>query len=451
MKRSTRALRLLLPIFAAAVLAPLPGVAAAQSGEWRDQAGGSAQALIREEIGDRAGKDLRAFYRARDNAPLWMDDLGRPADAAVLLLLRLRSAEFDGLDPQDFGTAKLARLLDRARRGDEDDVAKAEVALSEAFADYVRQMRAVEHSDMIYENDVLRPSVPSAGEALAAAARADLLEQYLAEMGWMHPLYAPMREALSNPRFSESERQQIWRNLERIRAIPAMPEGRHVLVDAASARLWMYEDGKPVDSMKVVVGKPDLQTPIMSGFIRHAILNPYWNIPSDLVQTTIAPNVIERGLSYLKQGRYEVLADWREDAPKLDPKEIDWQAVHEGIARVHVRQLPGGDNFMGKVKFEFPNPQGIYLHDTPDKHLMKLEERQLSSGCVRLEDAERMHRWLMGKPLPSKLKDAEQLVELSQPVPIYITYLTASPEGTAIAFRDDPYGLDDGVRLAAAS
>jgi murein L,D-transpeptidase YcbB/YkuD len=81
---------------------------------------------------------------------------------------------------------------------------------------------------------------------------------------------------------------------------------------------------------------------------------------------------------------------------------------------------------------------------------MKLEERQLSSGCVRLEDAERMHRWLMGKPLPSKVKDAEQLVKLSQPVPIYITYLTASPAGTEIAFRDDPYGLDDGVRLAAA-
>ncbi|MXP42227.1 L,D-transpeptidase family protein [Altererythrobacter soli] len=450
MKRSTRALRLLLPIFAAALLAPMPGVAAAQSEDWREEPSGSTQALIREEIGDRVGKDLRAFYRARDNQPLWVDDLGRPSDAATLLLLRLRSAEFDGLEPDDFETDKLARLLDRARRGDEDDAAKAEVALSEAFADYVRQMRAVKHSDMIYENEVLRPSVPSVGEALETAARAESLEQYVAEMRWMHPLYAPMREAMSNPRFSESERQQIWRNLDRIRAIPAIPEGRHVLVDAAGARLWMYEDGRPVDSMKVVVGKPDLQTPIMSGYIRHAILNPYWNIPNDLVQTTIAPNVIERGLSYLKQGRYEVLADWREDAPTLDPKEIDWHAVREGLASVHVRQLPGGDNFMGKVKFEFPNPQGIYLHDTPDKHLMNLKERQLSSGCVRLEDAERMHRWLMGKPLPSKVKDAEQLVKLSQPVPIYITYLTASPDGTAIAFRDDPYGLDEDVRLAAA-
>ena len=421
MKRSTRALRSLLPILAAALAVPMAGPAAAQSSEWRDEPSGSTQALIREEIGDRAGKELRAFYAARNNEPLWVNDLGRPSGAASLLLLRLRSAEFDGLDPGDFQTDKLTKLLDRARRGDEDDIAKTEVALSEAFAGFVRQMRAAKHADMIYENDVLKPSVPS------------------------------VREAMGNVRFSESQRQQIWRNLERIRAIPAMPDGRHVLVDAASARLWMYEDGKPVDSMKVVVGKPELQTPLMAGYIRYAILNPYWNIPNDLVQDTIAPNVLNYGLGYLKQGRYQVLADWRSDAPLLDPKKVDWTAVREGLANVHVRQLPGGDNFMGKVKFEFPNPQGIYLHDTPDMHLMKLDERQLSSGCVRLEDAGRMHRWLMGKPLPAKVKEAEQMVDLPEPVPIYITYLTAFPEGMQIAFRDDPYGLDGGVRLAAAN
>lgn len=450
MNRTTRALRLLLPILAAAFVAHMPSMAVAQSRDWRGEPSGSTLASIREEIGDRAGRDLRDFYRARNDEPLWINDIGRPSGAAVLLLLRLRSAEFDGLDPADFKVDKLAKLLDRARRGDEDDIARAEVALSNAFADYVRRMRAVKHTDMIYENDVLRPSVPTERAALEMAARADSLEYYIAEMRWMHPLYAPMREAMSNPLFSEAQRQQIGRNLERIRAIPAMPNGRHVLVDAASARLWMYEDGKPVDSMKVVVGKPELQTPIMSGFIRYAILNPYWNIPNDLVQDTIAPNVLDRGLGYLKRGRYQVLADWREDAPAIDPKEVDWLAVRKGLANVHVRQLPGGDNFMGKVKFEFPNPQGIYLHDTPDKHLMRLDERQLSSGCVRLEDAGRMHRWLMGKPLPSRVKDAEQMVNLPEPVPIYITYLTAFPEGTAIAFRDDPYRLD-GHRLAAAS
>ena len=113
-----------------------------------------------------------------------------------------------------------------------------------------------------------------------------------------------------------------------------------------------------------------------------------------------------------------------------------------------MRQLPGGDNFMGKVKFEFPNAQGIYLHDTPDRQLLRLAERQLSSGCVRLEDAGRMHRWLMGAALPGRVREAEKVVPLPELVPIYITYLTAIPDAGQIAFRDDPYGRD-GLQLAA--
>jgi murein L,D-transpeptidase YcbB/YkuD len=103
---------------------------------------------------------------------------------------------------------------------------------------------------------------------------------------------------------------------------------------------------------------------------------------------------------------------------------------------------------MGKVKFEFPNAQGIYLHDTPDRQLLRLDERQLSSGCVRLEDAGRMHRWLMGEALPGRVREAEKVVPLPEMVPIYITYLTAIPDGQAIAFREDPYGRD-GLQLAA--
>ena len=264
----------------------------------------------------------------------------------------------------------------------------------------------------------------------------------------MHPLYAPLRDAMEDPRFSDNQRRQMWTNLARVRAIPAMPTGRHVLVDTASATLWMYEDGRVVDSMRVVVGKPELQTPMMAGFIRYAVLNPYWNVPDDLVKNNISANVLDRGVGYLRNGGYQVLADWRPDADLVDPATVDWQAVHEGRTKVHVRQLPGGSNFMGKVKFEFPNAQGIYLHDTPDRQLLRLDERQLSSGCVRLEDAGKMHRWLMGEALPSRVREAEKVVPLPEMVPIYITYLTAMPEGQTIAFHDDVYGRD-GVQLAA--
>jgi len=438
-----RVLRSLLPMAMTALLAPLSQPAQAQA---RLEASGPQAALTRE-IAERAGSDLRPFYAARQFRPLWLNEFGRPSGAASMLMHHLRTSQFDGVSPRELRWTRVAKQVDRARRGDADDIAKAEVALSAAFAAYVQAMRGADHDQMIYESAALAPVVPTARAALETAAGADSLEHYIAEFRWMHPLFAPMREAMEDPRFSESQRRQIWTNLARIRAIPAMPQGRHILVDTASARLWMYEDGRPVDSMKVVVGKPELQTPIMAGFVRAAVLNPYWNVPDDLVRNTIAANVLDRGADYLRGGGYEVFSDWQASA-KLDPAKVDWRAVREGRTRVHVRQLPGGDNFMGKVKFVFPNAQGIFLHDTPDKHLMREDARQFSSGCVRLEDAAKMHRWLMGAPLPARVREVEQVVPLPEMVPVYITYLTAMPQGDTIAFHGDVYGRD-GTQLAA--
>jgi murein L,D-transpeptidase YcbB/YkuD len=339
-------------------------------------------------------------------------------------------------------------LVERARSGKPADAARAEVALSRTFAAYVQAMRGAVHDKMIYESVILQPRAPGAPEVLMAAATADSLEDYVAGMRWMHPLYAPLRAALTDARYSESQRQQIWTNLKRVRAIPASTKGRQVLVDAAGARLWMYENGQPVDSMKVVVGKDEMPTPMMAGFIRTAIVNPYWQVPDDLVQTNIAPAVLSKGIKYLKSEGYQVLADWDDDSPLLDPRTVDWQAVSKGLAKVHVRQLPGRTNFMGKVKFEFPNAYGIYLHDTPAKDLMAKDARQYSSGCVRLEDAIRLGQWLMGGPLPTS-KTPEKSVPLPTPVPVYITYLTALPDGDGqIAFQPDPYKRDE-VQLAA--
>ena len=439
-----RMLRPLLLALAAALIAPLPQAAHAQS---RGVAESQASPL-REEIAERAKDEIRSFYAARDFRPLWMDAPGRPTHAAEVLLDHLKTAQIDGVDPRATGYDKLVRLVEKARRGGAGDSAKAEVALSAAFASYVRATRGASRTGMIYENRTLAPSVPGVRAVLDAAAQAGSVEEYLSGMRWMHPFYAPLRAALNDASFSAEERQQILTNLERVRALPAMPRGRYILVDAASARLWMYEDGQPVDSMKVVVGKPELPTPMMAGYVRTAILNPYWNVPDDLVMTTIANNVLERGVAYLKTGGYQVFADAREDAPLVDPKTVNWQDVQQGRRKVRVRQLPGRTNFMGKVKFEFPNPQGIYLHDTPDRHLLDETARQFSSGCVRLEDAPRLHRWLMGEPMPTRVRQPETVEQLPEPVPVYITYLTAMPEGGTIAFHNDPYRRDN-VQLAA--
>jgi murein L,D-transpeptidase YcbB/YkuD len=246
--------------------------------------------------------------------------------------------------------------------------------------------------------------------------------------------------ALNEPPWERERLLQL--NLERARALPVSVGDRHVVVDAAAQRLYLYEDGRVKDTMKVIVGKPSEQTPMIAGLIRYAVLNPYWNVPPDLVKSRIAPHVLKRGMSYLKTMGYEVLSDWTEDAKAIDPKSIDWKAVAAGQVNIRVRQKPGRHNGMGKMKFMFPNNMGIWLHDTPDKDLFGESERMFSAGCVRVEDAPRLARWLFGKPLVPESSAPEQHVALGRPVPVYITYLTAAPSDRGIAIRNDFYKRD---------
>ncbi|MFC4293710.1 L,D-transpeptidase family protein [Novosphingobium tardum] len=396
---------------------------------------------------DPRDAELRSFYAARGFRPLWVDG-DRLDPAADALLELVQTADRDGLSRRALRVDDLASRLRRAESGDPESLARAELALSRTLATLVRGTRTQRVSEMTYQNSLLAPVVPTIGAALSTAARAPSLNDYVHDMGWMHPLYAQLRASFDPAVADPSEAELIRLNLDRTRALPVNPAPRYVLIDAAGARLFMYENGKVVDSMKVVVGKVTEQTPMLAGTITNAILNPYWNVPPDLIRGRIAGNVLAHGVSYLRTGGYQVLDGFTDEAKVVDPTTIDWHAVADGTQEIRVRQLPGKANFMGKMKFMFPNALGIYLHDTPDKQLLLESARNFSSGCVRLEDAPRLGRWLYGKPLVAKPKAVEQSIELETPVPVYITYLTAAPENGRIVFRDDVYSRDD-ARLAS--
>lgn len=204
--------------------------------------------------------------------------------------------------------------------------------------------------------------------------------------------------------------------------IPA--EGRYVLVDAASARLYMINDGRVQDSMRVIVGKPETPTPALRDAINYETVNPYWHVTPDLAKTVIAPRVLKDGEAYLKMQGYEVLSSWGPDAQVLSPDSIDWKAVAAGTATVYVRQRPGPANSLGHFKFDLPHGDGIYLHDTPKKELFAQGDRNLSHGCVRLEDAQKLAQWLLGKDPPAT-SVPEQNILLPKAVPITISYLNA--------------------------
>jgi len=245
-------------------------------------------------------------------------------------------------------------------------------------------------------------------------------------------------------RGSQHYERVIAVNMERARALPAGGGQRYILVDAGAARLWLYENGKVRDTMRAIVGSKAQETPMIAALMRYAEVNPYWNIPPDLVQERIAPRVLNEGTAYLASKRYQVLSDWSDQAQVVDPATVDWKAVAEKRETPRVRQLPGADNSMGEIKFMMPNDMGIYLHDTPGKALFEQADRWISNGCVRVEDARRLAAWLFGEMPQGKSPDQEERVDLSDPVPVYITYLTAAPaEGDGgIVFRADPYGRD---------
>src|SRR6185369_11658613 len=232
---------------------------------------------------------------------------------------------------------------------------------------------------------------------------------------------------------------RVLASLDRARDMPF--QNRYVMVDTAGAKLYMIEDGRIADSMKVIVGKsdPSTQTPMLASTIYYATLNPYWHVSAEMVRSTIAPNVLGMGLGYIRSRGYQVMSS---DGTMLDPATVDWKAVAAGRDTVRVRQLPGPANSMGRIKIGFPNSSDIYLHDTPNKDLFAQDDRSLSHGCIRLEDAERLGRWLMGREPQAASTDPEQNVLLPTPVPIYVTYLTARVEGGQLSLADDIYGRD---------
>ena len=241
-------------------------------------------------------------------------------------------------------------------------------------------------------------------------------------------------------------------NLDRVRTLPTANEKeRYILVDAGAARLYMFEDGRVQDSMKVIVGKAETATPMMAALLRYASINPYWNVPTDLAQTLIAPRVLAQGLSYLEERQYDVMSDWTEDATPLDPEAVNWQSVGAGTSQIRLRRRPGPGNSMGEVKFMMPNDFGIYLHDTPDKSLFDKDDRWISNGCVRVEDARRLATWLFGEMPKGSDPDVEEQVDLTRPVPVYITYMTAGATAEGVQFRPDPYGRDAALHTRYAA
>lgn len=388
------------------------------------------------------------FYATRQNAPVWLKTPGDLSGATALIEI-LKNATFDGIAEGPRLASQVEAALAKAQGGDKLAAAEAERVMSGAWITYVQGLSRPTPG-MIY-GDAARRVVPRGADLiLRQAAASPSLAAHLQSVASVNSIYSRLRDAAIKeaqlPGGGNSAK--LMANLERVRSIPG--KGRVVVVDAATATLWMYQDGQAVDSMKVVVGKLEYATPMIASTIYYATMNPYWHVPDHLVRKTIAPNVVKQGAAYLKARGYQVIERWADDSPIVPADQVDWKAVAAGTTEVKIRQLPGGTNSMGKMKFNFANSEGIYLHDTPMREYFGKSVRTLSNGCIRLEDAARLGRWLMAGELKAPNASPEQHLPLPQGVPVYVTYLTAQPKADGMAYYDDVYGWDRaGARVAS--
>jgi len=400
-------------------------------------------------IGGAADQAVSAFYASRHGAPLWLNN----ASAAGALINALQHASLDGLPNGPKIALQAEALMTRASTGDEQARADAERLLSTAWVLYVQALQRPP-SGMTYADKMVTPRTSSPAQILAKASAASSLAAHVRTVANVNPVYADLRDAAWSHMQANggSVDPRVLASLERARDMS--PQERFVIVDAAGAKLYMIDGDRIVDSMRVIVGKsdPSMQTPMLASTIYYATLNPYWHVSQEMIRSTIARNVLSLGTGYLRERGYQVMPVDPSDDTLLDPAEVDWHAVAAGAEKVRVRQLPGPANSMGQLKIGFPNATDIFLHDTPVKTAFSSGDRSLSHGCIRLEDAQRLGRWLLGADPRPTSDEPEQHAKLPTPVPIYVTYLTAHATDGQVAFVDDIYGRDtQPVRVSQAS
>jgi murein L,D-transpeptidase YcbB/YkuD len=417
-----------------------------------------------------AWKSVRAFYEARESRPAWVKPQS-PSKRAGAALHIIRQAASHGLVANDYGEAELARLIDeleRTKRNARDlqtRLAELDVKLTSAVVTLGR--------DVALGRPASRANRSSSGTPRPRDFAAILSECIDSDPGsWLervqprHPEYAALRRVLDSlrdelehsgpgdgsplPELPVGQRiAQVELNLDRWRGMPDDLGARHFIVNIPAFHLYVREQNKTVLDMKVVVGKPGTETPSFSDEMETVVFSPYWNIPDTIALGETAPAAI-RDPSYLERNNIEVLSVSRSGTQRIDASSIDWGNPEE-LERLAFRQKPGAANALGHVKFLFPNPHNVYLHDTPADSLFNRPTRTFSHGCVRVERPEELARYVLrgheewdhDRIRRAMYSGNETQVKLKDKIPVHIVYFTVWVDDQGVAhFLPDPYRRD---------
>lgn len=463
---------------------------------------------IRQIIENTAapGSGIRAFYKNRNFLPAWS-----PADAKILRGVLKRSAD-EGLDPADYWTPESSEnagddiALTRAAlryirdvhtgrprlKSLDDDVALPE-AKFDAVTDLAEALKAhrlatflenapppmPEYADLksalsVYrairarggwptlprsvmtdfptnraDAELLRTRLDDEYAALAAKPATDLiaaLKRFQARHGLaVDGRLGPKTFAALNVS-ADTRVGQIIANMERWRWLPRRFEDDYIAVNVPDATLTLVLKKHIVLTSRVVVGKPTSPTPILRSQSAGITVNPPWNVPNSIARKEILPK-LKANPRYLLSEDMILL-----DGPPGDPHglHVRWRDIPANSFPYHIQQHPGRRNALGTVKIEFPNRFDIYLHDTPTKSAFARANRDVSHGCVRVQQILPLASYALSRNLDAIITISDAIstretryLPLEKKLPVYFLYWTAftGPNG-AVEFRSDIYGRD---------
>ena len=376
------------------------------------------------------------------------------------------SAAIDRMQPRYAGYAALQRALARYRVLAQDTSLRAprRAATTIRPGDHYVDVPAL--ARLLGALGDLTPAAPGTDSLVNAlvydGALADAVERFQRRHG-LEPDTALGRATMAQLRVPLSRRvRQLELAMERWRWLPDRAPSRLVFVNAAAFTLDVFEDDsiaeRPRLSMRVIVGQADgrHQTPTFSATMREVVFRPYWDVPPRIARLELIPMFRRQPTAYDRDG-FEIV---RRGVGDVDA--MVYAPTAENFARVirgelRLRQRPGTENALGLVKFLFPNPYNVYLHDTPTKDLFARSRRDFSHGCIRVaRPADLAELVLRGQPswtreaIDSVMAAPTTLhVTIDQPLAVFIMYTTASAwTGGDVQFLSDLYGSD--VRLERA-
>jgi L,D-transpeptidase YcbB len=435
---------------------------------------------------DVIAKLVAARARAATPDPALDADLDHLVTDAVAALIdhvrygRVRPIELDPLwnvDPRDGAPAlekRVAKVAAAASPKKAIDAARPDHFIYRGLVGALAELRAIEAKGgwpMVATGRKIKPGmrdarIPTIRKRLAASGAANTRYD-TALAGAVKAFQAGHRleptgvidaDTIDEMNVSASARaDQVRANLERARWVLHDLTDDFILVNLPAYKAYLIRDDKKVWETRTMIGKEARQSPTFRATMRSIVLNPDWKVP----HTILAEDVIEgmrRGNDVLAR-QHLVVVDAKNR--EIDPATIDWDDVSADSFPYIVRQPAGPLNVLGRVKFEFPNQHAIYMHDTPSKQLFELDDRAMSSGCIRIERPFELAALLLaghGGWTRDKIKSAvatgeTRTVKLHDPIPVLIVYWTVSVGVGAsgeIRYARDVYKLD-GPLLAALS